>query len=344
MKCFGTMALVLAVGGLLAGCDDDSDPVAVTCDEDVSTALPTCKAPYSRLFVVGESPATNLRINVWNVLAEKDIDKDPDLVLKQALRMGPSYSLAYAESTDTLIVANYGFQAVYFYDKASKLKPSSTPSRALAGGKVTMHTADVEIDEQRDLLYVAGRDGIAIFENASTIDHNRIPRNVVRAVMAPDQRLALDVKNDILYVSDSGSCDIHRFENASTLKNGSSPDATFVTPCNFMWGLALDPERDILYVGDQTDANIRAYDRISRRDAGNLNPSRVIEGAKTTIGGPADIHLDVARDVLYVADADGDQVLVFDKVSQADGNKSPAYTIDATNTVLTYPGGIVGIR
>jgi hypothetical protein len=344
MKGFGYMALVLAAGGLLAGCDDDSDPVAITCDEDVSTALPTCKSPYSKLFVVGEELNRNLRINVWNVLEEKDIDKDPDLVLKKAVHDGPSYSLAYAESTDTLIAADYGNQDVYFYDKASALKRSSTPSRSLEGGKVTTHTADVEIDEQRDLLYVAGRDGIAIFENASTIDGNRAPRNVVTAVMASDQRLALDVKNDILYVSDSGSCDIHRFENASTLKNGSSPDATFVTPCSFMWGLALDAERDILYVGDQTDANIRAYDRISRRDAGNLNPSRVIEGGKTTIGGPADIHLDVARDVLYVADADGDQVLVFDTVSKADGNVAPAYAIDATNTVLNYPGGVVGIR
>lgn len=341
MKGFGYMALVLAAGGLLAGCDDDSETVAPpTCDEDVSTALPTCKSPYSKLFVVGE----DLRINVWDVRAEKDIDKDPDFVVKQDLPASEGYSLAYAESTDTLITTDYNNSAVYFYDDASRLKGSSSPSRVLDGAKLTTMTADVEVDDQRDLLYVAGSDGIAIFENASTIDGNRAPRNVVTAVTVSDQRLALDVKNDVLYVVDGSGCNIHRFESASRLKNGSSPDATLVVPCSFMWGLALDPERDILYIGDQTDDNIRAYDRISRRDSGNLNPSRVIEGAKTLIQGTSDIHLDVARDVLYIADADGNQVLVFDKVSQADGNKSPAYTIDATNTVLDYPGGVVGIR
>jgi DNA-binding beta-propeller fold protein YncE len=94
-----------------------------------------------------------------------------------------------------------------------------------------------------------------------------------------------------------------------------------------------------LYVSDQGGNAILRFSGATRAN-GNIRPAATIAGANTTLSGPQYIFSDAANDRLYVANLNGADVLVFEKVSTLSGNSNtaPGRTITAIpSTNLTTP-------
>jgi hypothetical protein len=143
---------------------------------------------------------------------------------------------------------------------------------------------------------------------------------------------------------------ILRFEDAMNYNSGSTcdttytPDATIpVKACstgtmfmNFEHGFYVDETNDRMYVSslftnpanilttnpDTAKGSIAIFDNISTLDGGQV-PTRHIYGDSTGLRQPHGCWLDESRDMLYVANSFGCNILVFHNASTRNGNTPP---------------------
>lgn len=94
-----------------------------------------------------------------------------------------------------------------------------------------------------------------------------------------------------------------------------------------------------LYVTNQDSNSILRFDN-ALNATGNVAPGAVITGAATTLAAPQFITLDAAADRLYVANASGPSVLVFDGISTKNGNVAPNRNITGANTQFIAPSSV----
>lgn len=115
----------------------------------------------------------------------------------------------------------------------------------------------------------------------------------------------------------------------------------------FVAGCVISPRRDNsgggggggggngtgqLYVSDQGGNAILRFGGATQAN-GNISPAATITGASTQLANPQYIFSDPANDRLYVANSNGADILVFDKISTLTGtsNTSPTRTIASAN-------------
>ena len=94
-----------------------------------------------------------------------------------------------------------------------------------------------------------------------------------------------------------------------------------------------------LYVTNQDANSILRFDN-ALNATGNVAPGAVISGAATTMAQPQFITLDAAADRLYVANANGPSVLIFDGISTKSGNVAPTRSIIGANTQFVTPSSV----
>jgi hypothetical protein len=70
---------------------------------------------------------------------------------------------------------------------------------------------------------------------------------------------------------------------------------------------------------------------------GNIAPTATISGAATGLSAPQRIFLDPATNRLFVANQGGNSILVFDNVSNLNGNIAPSRTLVGASTQLSAP-------
>jgi hypothetical protein len=150
---------------------------------------------------------------------------------------------------------------------------------------------------------------------------------------------------------------IIRFEDAAEYNSGVdcsdsvyTPDATIpVQQCstgtmflNFEHGIYLDETNDRMYVStlftnpsnilttnpDTAKGSIAIFDNISTLNGGQI-PTRHIFGDSTGLRQPHGCWLDESRDMLYVANSFGCNILVFHNASTRDGNTPPDRVISS---------------
>src|SRR5260370_14396023 len=101
-------------------------------------------------------------------------------------------------------------------------------------------------------------------------------------------------------------------------------------------GCVISPRRDVTSTGGtgtgQTHVVNQTANSILRFSAatgakGNIAPNATISGASTQLSNPQYIFLDASNNRLYVANAGGGSILVFDNASTLNGNMSPTRTI-----------------
>jgi hypothetical protein len=143
---------------------------------------------------------------------------------------------------------------------------------------------------------------------------------------------------------------ILRFEDAMNYNSGPTCDSTYtpdatipVKACstgtmfmNFEHGFYVDETNDRMYVAslftnpanilttnpDTAKGSIAIFDNISTLDGGQI-PTRHIYGDSTGLRQPHGCWLDESRDMLYVANSFGCNILVFHNASTRDGNTAP---------------------
>ncbi len=316
--------------------------ITVSLSSGVTDTVGNALASYSWSFYTGGSFAPSRlyvasyssNIGVFNNPVSAGTSSFPDRLIS-----GPSTSFAFPaqiwldSAADRLYVSNEMGNRITVYNNASTAAGDIAPSRIISGVSTSLSLPEgMWLDAAKDELYVASwfNDSILVFSQASTTAGNIVPS---RVISGPSTSLDnpfgfwLDTANDRLYVSSggTGTGSILVFNNARTATGDISPDriissptASLITPRN-LW---LDTETDQLYVACADVDSINVYNNASTIN-GDVAPSRVISGANTGLNWPTSIWVDKTTNRLYIGNAHGNNVLVFDNVGTANGNISP---------------------
>ncbi len=210
------------------------------------------------------------------------------------------------------------------------------------GGGGGTSTPSSAVDDS--LLYVSGvnvfsSDVLLSYNNANTVSGSPTTNRIVTggATTLSDPRgIAVDMPRNRMYVANHGNNSILVFDNARTASGGLAPGHVLSAgPLSGPTALFIDPVHDRLYVANTGANSVLVFDNVSTLN-GAVAPDRTVAGAATGLNAPAGIYVDATRNLLYVSNAGGNQILVFSNAATVTGNMAPANSIGG----LSSPGGI----
>ena len=175
------------------------------------------------------------------------------------------------------------------------------PMRALTTPHGTWGIA-VDEDNQELFLTVEHSNSVVVFRKMAEGDEKPL-RELTgdKTLLADPHGIAIDSKNDLLYVSNHG--------NSKT--NGVAGTGRFLPPSITVYPL---------------------------KASGDIAPLRVIQGTKTQLNWPAAMSIDPECGDLYVANDAGDSLLVFR--ATASGDAAPARVVKGPRTGIKNPTGV----
>jgi DNA-binding beta-propeller fold protein YncE len=229
-------------------------------------------------------------------------------------------------------------------------KGNAKPTRFLGGIRGFSLTAH----EERQELFVVNQEDNAVYVYRKQAEGEEKPLRILRGAdteMADPHGIALDTKNNVMFVSNFGSAQVKDPQsgreygaykqpsiavypllaagNTKPLRVIQGPKAGLNWPAH----MVFHEERQELFVANDADDSVLVF-RAS--DQGDVAPIRVIKGANTGINHPPGIALDSKLNELYVASMGNASVTVFPIT--ADGNIRPVRTIRGG------PAGAVGLN
>ncbi|MBI4483126.1 MAG: hypothetical protein HY652_09570 [Acidobacteria bacterium] len=142
--------------------------------------------------------------------------------------------------------------------------------------------------------------------------------------LADPHGIAVDTKNDLVFVSNHGSVHQVRAEAGEGSESGS-PKANW----------PLDRDMAVRGSGQLLPPSITVY---SRTASGDTAPLRVIAGPKTQLNWPAGIAVEPERGELFVANDAGDSILIFS--TTASGDVAPIRVLKGPKTGIKNPTGL----
>ena len=272
------------------------------------------------------------QINVYNRLD----NTPPSAALTEPKRMigGRNTKIAfncgvYVDPGNGDIYSVNGDTTNYMTVWSREAKGNIPPERKLE----TPHRAfGVAVDEQAQEVFVTIQASPAVVVYPKTAkEHDKAIRILEgdHTQLADAQGIALDTKNQLLYVSNVGHM-AHNRNNigwARVLKEGVPT-----------WDIPQQGDAWRNFVpgsGEFAAPSITVY---PLKASGDTPPLRVIQGSKTQLNWPAHISLDVEHAELYVADPIVDGILVFSATST--GNVAPVRILQGPRTGLKNPHGV----
>jgi len=195
-------------------------------------------------------------------------------------------------------------------------------------------------------LYVSNQaaNSILRFDGASTASANVAPGATIAGgatQLSSPQYLFVDQAADRLFVANTGGSSVLIFDAVSTMtgNNNTAPTRSIfgaATTLNSPSDLALDKGRDMLYVAD--NLNILVFNAASSSTTtGNVPVARNLSVGFSISA----IFLDAANDRLFLSDAVGSAVHVYDNVSTlTSGAVAANRTIMGVGTQLASPVGL----
>jgi DNA-binding beta-propeller fold protein YncE len=211
---------------------------------------------------------------------------------------------------------------VWSRDKKGNVPPSrelETPHR----------TFGVTVDEEAQELFVTIQHPPAVVVWAKMAQGKDAPVRILegeKTLLAEAQGVAVDTKNQLLYVSNQGA--YARHNNNLGWSRALRPGAT-------TWDI---PDRILDLIpgtGEFHEPSINVY---PLKAGGDTPPLRVIQGSKTGLNWPTHISIDIQSQELYVANPVTHEVLVFR--ANASGNIAPIRILKGPHTNLSYPQGV----
>lgn len=188
-------------------------------------------------------------------------------------------------------------------------------------------------------LYVSNQSAGAIvrFDNAlaGTATGNLTPNAIIQgSTTSAPQGIALDGSGNRLFVAVLGGVQV--YDQVSTRTGTISADRT-ISGLSLPVAVALDTSRNLLYVADLL--NIQVIGSASTAN-GAVTPVRTIS---PLVGGSvfsvAGILLDTNGDRLFVLDALGNAVNIYDTASGLNGGVNATRSLSGTATLLGAPQG-----
>ncbi len=146
-----------------------------------------------------------------------------------------------------------------------------------------------------------------------------------------------------LYIANAGTGTLVTFDNAATIDGNLFPSSRYPETITGPTGLALDEITDTLYVANSGHNAILIYDNVStlQPPLGFAAAGRIIAGPKTELNNPSALAYDSVKKELYVANKDGNAIVVFNKncpqTNNLSGNISPCRILSGSSTLLNAP-------
>lgn len=196
----------------------------------------------------------------------------------------------------------------------------------------TPHTTyGIAVDEPRQELFLTVQEAAAVTVFRKMAEENEAPIRSLqgeKTLLADPHGIAIDSTRDLLFVSNFGSA--------------TEKDAAIVDPRGQgYFGPAEKPNWPLARnaavpgSGKHLPPSITVYPRDA---AGDVAPTRVIQGPKTQLNWPTALAVDPKRGEIFVANDTGDSVLVFDVT--ASGDVPPKRVIKGPRSMIKSPTGV----
>ena len=185
--------------------------------------------------------------------------------------------------------------------------------------RTPLGTFGIAVDEAHQELILSVQHDNAVVVYRKEAAGNEAPIRWLqgdRTRLADPHGIALDTKNDVLFVANFGS-----------VRQVRPPDGVSSGP--------LGRDAIVAGSGEFRPPSISVY---SRSASGDTPPLRVITGPKTQFNWPTGLAVDAERQELYVANDMGNSVLVFS--AAASGDVSPIRILEGGRTNLKNPTGL----
>jgi 6-phosphogluconolactonase (cycloisomerase 2 family) len=291
---------------------------------------------------------TNSRVDIFENVRTRNGDIAPSRSLVgAATQLQYNIGAAIDVVRDRLYVGNFGGQSVTSYAGIDTVTGDVAPTAKLTSSPAFTSIENVDLDPQRNLLYVSGQAAdILVFDATQPLDGTLTPLRAFKEstiTFNADRRTFLDVANDRLYQTQASGGKVFVFENASTA-NGTITNTRVITGTQTTlaspWGITLDDKRDLLYVSDYSTNNIKVF-AMGNTVTGDVAPVRII----TLTGAgmyPEDISIDPETDTLAVQmEGTGRGIYFLDAASTLDGMQTPTRSIAGAATMVTNPQGLI---
>jgi len=248
-------------------------------------------------------------------------------------------------ATGIIYIANTCNSSILGFHNAATVNGDLPPDVTLAGEATTIALPyHIFLDQANDRLFIAdsNTNSVLIYDNASTVNGDIAPnRTLTGPATNLDQPTGIfvDSNNNTLYVGNFVGSSITIYDDASRI-DGNTPPARQVTelgdtPC----GIGVDSRRDIMYCVLSGTDTIGVWDNAAIVD-GEIPPTRAVSGPATLLDVPDGVYLDSTNDRIYIANAAGQSVTVFNNASIAGGNIAPGRTLTGANTRFSDPRGV----
>ncbi len=227
---------------------------------------------------------------------------------------------------DIYAVNNDTVDTLVIFDRQAK--GDVLPTREL----VTPHgTFGIMVDEKNQELFLTIQHDSAVVVYRKMAEGDEAPIRLLQGDhtrLADPHGIALDTKNDLIFVTNHGS--VHQVR------------ADRVDPERFLMGGALnkanwplDRESAVPGSGKILPSSITVYPRNAR---GDTAPLRIIQGPQTQLNWPSGIAIDPERGELFVANDAGDSILVFS--ASASGDVAPLRVLKGPKSLIKNPTGV----
>lgn len=188
-------------------------------------------------------------------------------------------------------------------------------------------TFGIAVDEERKELFLTVQHDNAIVVFNKSAKGVEAPLRVVQGDhtgLADPHGMALDTKNNLLYVTNHGSTHQVRPPAAGTRRRGE-----------VIAGWPLTRDDAVPGSGQILPPSITVYAKDVKGDAA---PLRVIQGPKTQMDWPTAIAVDPDRNEIFVANDGGSSVLVFE--ASASGDVAPIRVLKGPKSLVSNPTGV----
>jgi DNA-binding beta-propeller fold protein YncE len=220
------------------------------------------------------------------------------------------------DTVDTLVVFS------------SQAKGDVRPERELH----TPHgTFGIAMDEEHQEFLLTVQHDSAVVTFQKTAKSEDAPVRLLQGehtLLADPHGIALDEKNDLIFVTNHGS--VHQVRPGALVASGLIRASDLRKP---NWPLGFG--NAIPGSGKNLPPSVTVYARTASGDAA---PLRVIQGPKTQMNWPTGIAFDSRSNELFVANDMGDSILVFD--GSASGDVAPIRVLKGPKTLIKNPTGI----
>ncbi len=193
-------------------------------------------------------------------------------------------------------------------------------------------TFGIAVDEQHQELFLTVQHDSAIVVYRKEAVGKEDPIRLLqgdRTRLADPHGIALDTKNDLIFVTNHGS--MHRVSRDAGAWMESDRYLSVLRRVN--WPLSRDFA--VPGSGKIQPPSITVYERTASGDAA---PVRVIEGPNTQLNWPTGIAVHSERGEVFIANDAGDSVLVFEVAAK--GDVAPVRVLQGPRTGLKSPTGL----